>query len=86
MFVCEGEDLMQAALAAGIRPVEVLVDAERPPLMDGLDEVEPVEPRLLADVSVLAHPPRVLAIFRSSIRSSFLPPGCLSGMLSIRAT
>jgi RNA methyltransferase, TrmH family len=64
MFVCEGEDLVQAALAAGIRPVEVLVDAERPPLLDRLDEVEPVEPRLLADVSVLAHPPRVLAIFR----------------------
>jgi RNA methyltransferase, TrmH family len=64
MFVCEGEDLVEAALAAGIRPVEVLVDAERPPLVDGLDELEPVEPRLLADVSVLAHPPRVLAIFR----------------------
>jgi RNA methyltransferase, TrmH family len=64
MFVCEGEDLVQAALAAGIRPVEVLVDAERPPLVDGLDDVESVEPRLLADVSVLAHPPRVLAIFR----------------------
>jgi TrmH family RNA methyltransferase len=64
MFVCEGEDLVLAALAAGIRPVEVLVDAERPPLLDGLDEVEPVEPRLLADVSVLAHPSRVLAIFR----------------------
>jgi RNA methyltransferase, TrmH family len=64
MFVCEGEDLVLAALAAGIRPVEVLVDAERPPLLGGLDEVEPVEPRLLAGVSVLAHPPRVLAIFR----------------------
>ena len=64
LFVCEGEDLVQAALEAGIHPVEVLVDAGRPPLLDGLDEAEPVEPRLLADVSGLAHPPRVLAIFR----------------------
>jgi len=64
LFVCEGEDLVQAALAAGIRPVEVLVDAERPPLLEGLDEAEPVEPRLLAEISALAHPPRVLAIFR----------------------
>jgi TrmH family RNA methyltransferase len=64
LFVCEGEDLVEAALAAGIRPVEVLVDAERPPLLEGLDEAEPVEPRLLAEISALAHPPRVLAIFR----------------------
>jgi TrmH family RNA methyltransferase len=64
LFVCEGEDLVQAALAAGIRPVVVLVDAERPPLLEGLDEAEPVEPRLLAEISTLAHPPRVLAIFR----------------------
>ncbi|HET6642111.1 MAG TPA: RNA methyltransferase [Gaiellaceae bacterium] len=64
LFVCEGEDLVQAALAAGIWPVDVLVDAERPPLLEGLDEAEPVEPRLLAEISALAHPPRILAIFR----------------------
>jgi TrmH family RNA methyltransferase len=64
LFVCEGEDLVQAALAAGIHPVEVLVDADRPPALHGLEAVEPVEPRLLAEVSGLAHPPRVLAIFR----------------------
>lgn len=64
LFVCEGEDLVQAALAAGIHPVETLVDAERPPALDGLDEAERVEPRLLAEISGLAHPPRVLAIFR----------------------
>jgi RNA methyltransferase, TrmH family len=64
LFVCEGEDLVQAALEADIHPVDVLVDAERPPLLDGLDHVEPVEPRLLADVSSLAHPPRVIAAFR----------------------
>jgi RNA methyltransferase, TrmH family len=64
LFVCEGEDLVQAALEAGIHPVEVLVDAERAPLLDGLDEAEPVEPRLLAEVSALGHPPRVIAVFR----------------------
>jgi RNA methyltransferase, TrmH family len=64
LFVCEGEDLVQAALEAGLHPVEVLVDAERAPLLDGLDEAEPVEPRLLAEVSTLGHPSRVIAVFR----------------------
>jgi RNA methyltransferase, TrmH family len=66
LFVCEGEDLVAAGLAAGIEPVEALVDAERPPLLAGLRAAEEVEPRLLADVSVLGHPPRVLAIFRTA--------------------
>jgi TrmH family RNA methyltransferase len=64
LFVCEGEDLVQAALEAGIHPAEVLVDAERPPLLEGLAEAESVEPRLLAEVSSLAHPSRVIAVFR----------------------
>ena len=64
LFVCEGEDLVQTALEAGVHPVEALVDAERPPLLEGLAEAEPVESRLLADVSSLAHPPRVIAVFR----------------------
>jgi RNA methyltransferase, TrmH family len=64
LFVCEGEDLVQAALEAGVDPVEALVDAERPPALDGLADAEAVEPRLLADVSSLAHPPRVVAVFR----------------------
>ena len=65
LFVCEGEDLVQAALEAGIEPVEALVDAERPPAeLDALREVEAVEPGLLAAVSSLAHPPRVIAVFR----------------------
>ena len=55
---------MQAALEAGIHPVEVLVDAERAPHLDGLEEAEPVEPSLLAEVSTLGHPPRVIAVFR----------------------
>jgi TrmH family RNA methyltransferase len=66
LFSCEGEDLVEAALAAGLAPVEALVDAERPPELPGLADAEPVEPRLLADVSALGHPPRVLAIFRKA--------------------
>jgi TrmH family RNA methyltransferase len=65
LFVCEGEDVVAAGLAAGIEPVEALVDAERPLQLAGLT-AEAVEPRLLADVSVLAHPPRVLAVFRTA--------------------
>ena len=63
LFVCEGEDLVAAALDAGIAPVEALVDGERRPLLGGL-EAEEVEPRLLAEASVLGHPPRVMAVFR----------------------
>jgi RNA methyltransferase, TrmH family len=63
LFVCEGEDLVQAALEVGIQPVEALLDAERPPMLE-LADAEPVEPRLLAAVSSLAHPPRVIAVFR----------------------
>ncbi len=77
LFVCEGEDLVAAGLAAGLEPVEALVDAERPPLLDGL-AAEEVAPRLLAEVSLLGHPPRVLAIFRRadlpSLAASAAPP------------
>jgi TrmH family RNA methyltransferase len=66
LFSCEGEDLVQAALAAGLEPVEVLVDAERPPELPGLERAERVDPRLLAEASELGHPPRVIAIFRKA--------------------
>jgi RNA methyltransferase, TrmH family len=52
LFVCEGEDLLEAALAAGIEPVDRLVSGED------------VLPELLADVSTLAHPPRAIGVFR----------------------
>lgn len=52
LFVCEGEDLVEAARAAGIEPVELLVAGGT------------VEPRLLAEVSTLAHPARVIAVYR----------------------
>ena len=52
LFVCEGEDLVDAALAAGMEPHDLLVAGED------------VEPELLAGVSALAHPPRVIGVFR----------------------
>jgi TrmH family RNA methyltransferase len=62
LFVCEGEDLVDAARDAGIEPIELLVAGED------------VEPRLLADLSTLAHPPRVVAIYaRSDLPGGTLP-------------
>jgi TrmH family RNA methyltransferase len=52
LFVCEGEDLVEAAQAAGIEPVDLLVAGES------------VDPSLLAAASTLAHPPRVVGVFR----------------------
>jgi TrmH family RNA methyltransferase len=51
LFVVEGEDLVQAADEAGIEPVELLRAGED------------VEPALLAKVSTMAHPPRVMGIY-----------------------
>jgi TrmH family RNA methyltransferase len=49
LFVCEGEDLVEAASA---EPVELLVAGEN------------VEPRLLGEVSTAGHPPRVIGVYR----------------------
>jgi TrmH family RNA methyltransferase len=49
LFVCEGEDLVDAATA---EPVELLVAGEN------------VEAKLLAEVSTAGHPPRVIAVYR----------------------
>lgn len=49
LFVVEGEDLVAAAIAD---PVDLLVAGED------------VEPSLLAAVSTLAHPPRVIGVYR----------------------
>ncbi len=59
LFVAEGEDLVDAALAAGLEPVELLIAGET------------IEPELLAGVSTLAHPSRVIAVFR---RADLPPP------------
>ena len=52
LFAVEGEDLVEAALSARLEPVDVLVAGED------------VEQALLAEVSTLAHPPRVVAVFK----------------------
>lgn len=54
LFACEGEDLCDAALAAGIEPVELLVAGEN------------VEAELLAAVSTLPHPARAIGVFRGA--------------------
>ena len=64
LFACEGEDLVAAGLDAGLEPVEALVDAERPALVDRLPRAELVAPKLMAELSQLAHPARVIAVFR----------------------
>jgi RNA methyltransferase, TrmH family len=64
LFVCEGEDLVTAGLDAGLEPVEALVDADRPALGDRLTRAEPVSSELMAELSTLAHPARVIALFR----------------------
>jgi len=52
LLVAEGEDLVDAAVKAGLEPVELLVAGET------------VAAELLAGVSTLAHPPRVIGVFR----------------------
>lgn len=64
LFAAEGEDLVEAAVAAAVEPVELLVAGET------------IEPTLLAEVSSLAHPPRVIGIYRRTD----LPGGPLEGM------
>jgi RNA methyltransferase, TrmH family len=64
LFTCEGEDLVTAGLDAGLEPVDVLVDAERPVLEDRLRRSELVAPALMGELSSLAHPARVIGVFR----------------------
>ena len=52
LFAVEGEDLVQAADDAGIEPAELL------------RADEDVEPALLAKISSMAHPPRIIGIYR----------------------
>jgi len=52
LFVVESEDLVEAARAARIEPVELLVAGENVAL------------ELLADVTTLGHTPRVIGVFR----------------------
>ncbi len=66
LFVAEGEDLVQAADDAGIEPVELLRAGED------------VEPDLLAKVSTMGHPPRVMGIYRRDALPRWVEPVSLS--------
>ncbi len=66
LFAVEGEDLVQAADDAGIDPVELLRAGED------------VEPELLARVSTMAHPPRVIGIYRVDTLPRGIEPVSLS--------
>ena len=61
LFACEGEDLVDAAVAAGLEPVDLLVAGSS------------VAEELLAGVSELAHPPRVIGVFRRDELPRFEP-------------
>ncbi len=65
LFACEGEDLVDAARAGGIEPVDLLVAGEN------------VEPELLASVSTLPHPARVIGVYARSALPSRPLPVCL---------
>ena len=66
LFVVEGEDLVQAADDAGVEPVDVLRAGED------------VEPELLARVSTMGHPSRVVGIFRRDALPRGVEPVSLS--------
>jgi TrmH family RNA methyltransferase len=62
LFVAEGEDLVDAARGARIEPVDLLVAGDD------------VEPHLLAEVSTLGHPPRVIGVYRrDDLRRDVVP-------------
>jgi TrmH family RNA methyltransferase len=67
LFAAEGEDLVDAAAAAGVQPVELLVAGKN------------VLPELLGEVSTLGHTPRVIGVFRRDD----LPPGTRDVVLGL---
>jgi RNA methyltransferase, TrmH family len=71
LFAAEGEDLVAAALENGWELEFALADAARQPEL-GV-RAEPVESRLLAEVSTLGHAPRVIGVFRIARPDRKLP-------------
>jgi TrmH family RNA methyltransferase len=59
LFVAEGEDLVDAALVAGLEPVELLIAGDN------------VAEELMAGVSTLPHPARVIGVFRRADLPAF---------------
>jgi TrmH family RNA methyltransferase len=66
LFAAEGEDLVEAAGAAGVEPVHLLVAGET------------VEAELLARVSTLPHPARAIGVFRRADLPSGVRDTCLA--------
>lgn len=84
-MLAEGEDVVDAALAHGVRPLALLLDAERVPdddpriaATEGLAERYRVPPSLMAGASTLAAAPRVIAVLPQppvrSFRDVAFPP------------
>jgi TrmH family RNA methyltransferase len=66
LFACEGEDLVEAAAAAGIEPVELLVAGEN------------VSPEVLASVSTLPHPARAIGVYARAALPTSARDTCLA--------
>jgi TrmH family RNA methyltransferase len=70
LFLAEGEDIVEEALASGVLPAETFVAADRPPseaLIARLARGGPVHvvaDPLLAELGSLGHPARVICVFR----------------------
>ena len=71
LFAVEGEDLVDAGLAASLQPVDILRAGDD------------VDPELLADVSTLAHASRVIAVFRTADLPRLEPSDNLSQGLAL---
>jgi TrmH family RNA methyltransferase len=65
LFACEGEDLVEAAHRAGVEPVDLLIAGEN------------VDPAVLAPVSTLPHPARVIGVFPRSALPCEPRPVCV---------
>ena len=85
-MVLEGEDLVEAGLAAGLMPVALLVDADRIDADDPrlaataqLDDRYAVDSDLLAKISTLGYAPRMIGVFPQpaprDFRNVSMPPG-----------
>ena len=66
LFVAEGEDLVEAAQAAGIEPVDLFVAGET------------VTAEVLAEVSTMPHPARAIGVYRRDDLPRGFRPLCLA--------
>jgi TrmH family RNA methyltransferase len=67
LFVAEGEDLVEAAAAAGWKPEWILTDTRYKPgqstFVTAADSVQTVDPKLLASASTLGSSSRVIGVY-----------------------